>query len=271
MTEQLKSYIEVIGNLSLVAMSFKERVVLVTGSSSGIGASTAIQFVKEGAYVVIVGRNEEKLKNVRAQCERYGKKPLVVKADVSNDADSKRVVDETVQKFGRIDVLVNNAGMVEKADITNENFMEAYDRVVNVNLRGVVFITHRAIPHLIKSKGNIINISSVAGSSTLGSAELIPYCVSKAGINHFTRGTALKLASYGIRVNTISPGPVRTDILDHSSMKSETWEQAAGVTALKRVSEPEEIADLILFLASDKARGITGSNFITDNGALIAK
>ncbi|CAH2051667.1 unnamed protein product, partial [Iphiclides podalirius] len=252
-------------------MSFKDKVVVVTGSSSGIGASAAIEFAKEGAHVVIVGRNETKLDYVRKKCEKYGKKPLVIKADVSKDADGKKIVDETIEKFGGIDVLVNNAGTCARADITSENFMESYDHIINVNLRGVVYITHLAIPHLIKSKGNIINISSVAGTITLGSPDGIPYSVSKAGLNHFTRCAALKLASYGVRVNTISPGPVRTDIFNNPTMESITWEKIGEITALKRVSEPEEIADLILFLASDKARGITGSNFVSDNGMMIVK
>ncbi|CAH2051664.1 unnamed protein product, partial [Iphiclides podalirius] len=250
-------------------MSFKDKVVVVTGSSSGIGASAAIEFAKEGAHVVIVGRNETKLENVREKCEEYGKNPLVIKADVSKDADCKRIVDETIEKFGRIDVLVNNAGFSEIVDITSESFMEIYDRIVNVNLRAVVYITHKAIPHLIKSKGNIINISSVGGTNTLGIPDFIPYKVSKAGLNHFTRCAALKLASHGVRVNTISPGPVRTDFINRPTLKSFTKEKLAEMTALKRISDPEEIADLILFLASEKARGITGSNYVSDNGILI--
>ncbi|CAH2051671.1 unnamed protein product, partial [Iphiclides podalirius] len=130
-------------------MSFKDKVVVVTGSSSGIGASAAIEFVKEGANVVIVGRNEAKHNNVGEKCEKYVKNPLVIKAEMSNDADGKRIVFETIRNFGRIDVLVNNAGIGEMGDITNENFMEGYDRIINVNLRGVVYITHQAIPHLI--------------------------------------------------------------------------------------------------------------------------
>ncbi|CAH2051666.1 unnamed protein product, partial [Iphiclides podalirius] len=234
-------------------MSLKNKVVVVTGSSSGIGASTAIEFAKEGAHVVIVGRNETKLENVRETCEKYGKKPLVIKADVSKDTDGKKIVDETIEKFGRIDVLVNNAGISELVDITSENFMEGYDRIINVNLRGVVYITHQAIPHLIKSKGNIINISSVAGVNTVGIPDFIAYGMSKAGLNHFTRCVALKLASYGVRVNTTSPRPVRTDIINHPTMESVTWEKLGEMTALKRVSDPVEIADLILFLSSDKA------------------
>lgn len=245
-------------------MSFEGKVVIVTGSSAGIGASTAIQFAKEGAQVIIVGTNEVRLRSVKEKCEKFGKTPLVVQGDIAKGADGIRIIDETVNKFGRIDVLVNNAGIGSTNDITNKNFMEGFDHIMNVNLRGVVFITHQAIPHLIKSEGNIVNISSITGIGTLGIPTIVPYCVSMAGLNHFTRSTALNLASYGVRANKISPGPVRKDVAE-----SAAFEQVSETTALKRVSDPEEIADLILFMASDRARGITGSNFVSDNGVLV--
>ncbi|KPJ12938.1 3-oxoacyl-[acyl-carrier-protein] reductase FabG [Papilio machaon] len=250
-------------------MSFNNKVVIVTGSSSGIGAAAAIAFAKEGANVVVVGRNEEKMKNVSNKCESFGKKALVVKADVSNDADAKRIVNETLNKFGKLDILVNNAGIAEHSELTSKDFMKSFDRVMNINLRAAVYLTHLATPHLIKTKGNIINISSVAGTVNSGSSTLIAYCTSKAALNHFSRGVALKLAEHGVRVNIISPGPVRTDILDNLSIPNFNWDTFNETTPLKRYSEPEEIADLILFLASDKARGITGSEFVSDNGILI--
>ncbi|CAH2051662.1 unnamed protein product, partial [Iphiclides podalirius] len=257
-------------NISTHKMSFKDKVVVVTGSSSGIGASTVIEFAKEAAHVVIVGRNVAKLESVSEKCQKYGQKPLVIKADVSKDAEGQKIINETIEKFGRIDVLVNNAGSAELAEITSEKFMKAFDNTVNLNLRGVVNITHCAVPHLIKSKGNIINISSVAAHGTISSPDMISYCVSKAALNHFTRCAALKLAIYGVRVNAICPGPVRTDLKDTVQFQ-QSWEQFTEMTALKRVSEPEEIADLILFLASDKAKGITGSDFVSDNGLLVMK
>ncbi|CAK1590599.1 unnamed protein product [Parnassius mnemosyne] len=250
-------------------MSFENKVVIVTGSSSGIGASTAIEFAKEGAHVVLVGRNEAKLKNVSQQCEKVGKKPLIVKADVSNDDDAKIIINKTIENFGKLDVLVNNAGMGVAHDILKDDFMKTYDRIMITNLRAPVYITHLASPYLIKSKGNIINVSSIAGISTLELEDSIPYSISKAGLSHFSRNIALKLAPYGIRVNVVSPGPVYTDILANSSFDEALFEQFKLRTALKRVSEPKEIADLILFLASDKAKGITGSDFVSDNGRLL--
>ncbi|KPJ12937.1 3-oxoacyl-[acyl-carrier-protein] reductase FabG [Papilio machaon] len=251
-------------------MSFDNKVVIVTGSSSGIGAAAAITFAKEGAYVVIVGRNEEKMKNVSNKCECFGKKPLVVKADISKDDEVKKIIDETIKRFGKLDILINNAGMFVPNDITSDNFMEGYDRVMNINLRAPVYLTHLAIPYLIKTKGNIVNISSVAATSIFFASSILSYFVSKAGLNHFSRGIALKLAEHGVRVNIVSPGPVRTDILDTTSAFT-TWDKLAESTPLKRLSEPQEIADLILFLASEKAKGITGSEFISDNGFVLAK
>jgi NAD(P)-dependent dehydrogenase (short-subunit alcohol dehydrogenase family) len=248
-------------------MSFLNKVVVVTGSSSGIGAAAAIAFAKEGANVTIVGRNATKLKSVEEKCAKNGKDHLVVNADVSNDDDAKRIIESTVEKFGKIDVLVNNAGIARLGGILNGKIMETYDTVMNTNLRAVVFITTLATPHLIKTKGNIINISSVGGAHT-PRAHFHAYCMSKAAMNHFTLGAALELSSVGVRVNVISPGPVKTDIIDNSGIPI-TWQNFTDGTALGRLSEPEEIADLILYLASDKAKAITGSNYVTDNGYLL--
>lgn len=251
-------------------MSFTNKVVIVTGGSSGIGASAAIHFAKEGAQVAIVGRNENKLKEVAAQISKVGKTPLIIKADLSTD-DVKTVVKKTIEKFGKLDVLVNNAGMARSAAVEDENLMEIYDEVMNTNLRSVVALTNLACPFLIKSKGNIVNISSIAGSSTLRASApsgLAAYCISKAGLDHFSRITAMELAPKGVRVNIVSPGPVETSILEASGHSS-SWDTIKDITALKVLAQPEEIADLILYLASDKARCITGSNYVIDGGCLI--
>ncbi|PZC82084.1 hypothetical protein B5X24_HaOG211174 [Helicoverpa armigera] len=249
-------------------MSFQDKVVIVTGSSSGIGAAIAVQFAEEGAKVAIVGRKQEKLNNVAKKCG----KPLVLVADVSKDEDAKRVVDETLRVFGKIDILVNNAGIADPAGIQSEDAMAVFDKVMTTNLRSAVYLTHLAAPHLVKTKGNIVNISSVAAYRTV-SKDAFAYCASKAGLDHFTRAVALELASSGVRVNTINPGPVLTDVFENMGATRE--QQAAffkgvGQTMpLKRVSIPEEIGDLVLFLASEKARAITGSNFVSDNGAML--
>ncbi|KAJ8731556.1 hypothetical protein PYW07_004720 [Mythimna separata] len=249
-------------------MSFQDKVVIVTGGSSGIGAATAIKFAEEGAKVAIVGRNKSKLDNVAKQCGN----PLVIVADVSKDADVKRIIDETLKKFGKLDILINNAGIGQSANIQADNAMAVFDTVMSTNLRSVVYLTHLAAPHLVKTKGNIVNISSIAGLRALAK-DTFSYSTSKAGLDHFTRAVAQELAESGVRVNVVNPGPVRTDIIGNmgatAEMEEAIFKYMQGMTALDRISVPEEIADLILFLASDKAKAITGSSFVSDNGALL--
>ncbi|XP_059046913.1 3-oxoacyl-[acyl-carrier-protein] reductase FabG-like [Achroia grisella] len=248
-------------------MSFTDKVVIVTGASSGIGAATAVVFAKEGANLVIVGRNEDRLNKVAEQCASSGNQPLIVKADMTNDDDVKKIVTDTIEKFGKIDVLVNNAGMSVSGSILNGDLLKAYDETLAVNLRAVVHLTALATPHLVETKGNIINISSIAGKMVTTSLSL-PYSISKAAIDHFTRGAALELAPSGVRVNSVSPGPVKTDFFDNAGTVI-SWEIIASRIPLKRCSEPEEVGDIILYLASDKAKGITGSDFVCDNGGLL--
>ncbi|XP_059046919.1 3-oxoacyl-[acyl-carrier-protein] reductase FabG-like [Achroia grisella] len=248
-------------------MSFANKVVVVTGASSGIGAAAAVQFAKEGANVVLIGRNESKLKNVSEKCASSGK-TLIIKAEVTNDDDAKRIINETIDKFGQIDVLVNNAGMGVNGGILSGNILKAYDQTMAVNMRAVVHLTALAAPHLVKTKGNIVNISSIAGKIA-SAGDFTPYAISKAALDHFTRGAALELAPSGVRVNGISPGPVRTDFLENAGINVISWDNMGALVPLKRCSEPDEIADIILYLASDRAKGVTGSDFVSDNGGLL--
>ncbi|KAI5633650.1 enoyl-(Acyl carrier protein) reductase domain-containing protein [Phthorimaea operculella] len=246
-------------------MSFKNKVVLVTGASSGIGAATAILFAKEGADVSMVGRNQKKLDAVAAKVATVGKTPLVINADVSKDDDVKRIITKTISNFGKLDVLVNNAGFTIPGTILDGKVLESYDAVMSVNVRAVINVTTLAAPHLAATKGNIINVSSVASLLTPSRPDFIAYYVSKAALDHFTRGAALELASSGIRVNSVNPGPVKTDFMENANINIK-FDDFASVTPLKRVSDSEEIAELIMYLAGEKARGITGSVYVTDNG-----
>ncbi|XP_013200887.2 3-oxoacyl-[acyl-carrier-protein] reductase FabG [Amyelois transitella] len=251
-------------------MDLNNKVVIVTGGSSGIGAATALLFTKEGSRVVIVGRNEKKLKNVAGECEKLGNKPLVIVADVSKDPEAKRIIDTTVNQYGQIDVLVNNAGISRSAGIGDENALNLFDEIMAVNLRSVVYLTHLATPYLVASKGNIINVSSIASTGVIA-PKSFAYCTSKAGLDHFSRCVALELAPKGVRCNIVNPGPVRTDIIENSGFNAEIaaaiWKSMEKATLLGRVSDSNEVAELVVFLASDKAKGITGSSFVTDNGS----
>ncbi|CAH2092351.1 unnamed protein product [Euphydryas editha] len=247
-------------------MSFKNKVVIITGASSGIGAAAAKMFSDEGARVVMVGRNETKLSAVAKRCSS----PLVIRADVANDDDARRIINETIKKFGQIDVLVNNAGTTMKNDgLLGSDLMQTYDAIMNINLRAVVHLTSLAAPHLIKTKGNIVNVSSIGGVLPPGPGAT-NYNISKAALNHFTVCAAVELGGYGIRVNALSPGPVKTDFFDNVN-EGYNVETFRPFTMLKRVSEPEEMADVILYLASDRARGVTGSNYVNDNGMIIKR
>ncbi|XP_075983661.1 3-oxoacyl-[acyl-carrier-protein] reductase FabG-like [Anticarsia gemmatalis] len=248
-------------------MSFKDKVVIVTGGNAGIGATTAEEFAKEGAKVVIVGRNQENLNKVQKSCEDIGATVLSIKADITKDEEAKSVIDQTVDKFGKIDVLVNNAGLLKKVGILDADYMQAYDVTMNLNMRALALLTNLAAPYIVKTKGNIVNVSSIAGSY-VGSTHYSTYKLSKAAVDHFTRCIALELAVHGVRVNAVSPGPVPTEIFGTAGVNSSIDDLKKG-TALNKLAETKEVADIILFLASDKAASVTGSNYTVDNGKLL--
>ncbi|XP_035448881.2 uncharacterized oxidoreductase MexAM1_META1p0182-like [Spodoptera frugiperda] len=247
---------------------FANKVVLVTGGSSGIGAATVEAFAKEGASVAFVGRNEAKLKEVASRCEQHGANVLVIRADVSKDEEAKTIVQQTVDKFGKLDVLVNNAGILRFASVLQSHILQTFDDIINTNLRSAILITNLAIPHLIATKGNIVNVSSVM-SSSVKLPGMMPYSISKAGMDHFTRFSALELAPSGVRVNSVNPGPVITDITASSGIPAERIKETGENTPMGRSSDPDEVGDIILYLASDKARSVTGSCYVIDNGYLL--
>ncbi|KAH9641307.1 hypothetical protein HF086_013289 [Spodoptera exigua] len=247
-------------------MSFENKVVIITGASSGIGAATAVQFAKQRASVAIVGRNAVKLRAVNEECQKHGVTPLIINADISKDEAPNEIIKKTIDTYGRLDILVNNAGIVATGGLVDGAIMKSYDKIMKTNLRAVVALTTAAVPHLIKTKGNIVNVSSTLG--TQAGPLMMAYCVSKAGLNHFSKTAALELAASGVRVNVVSPGPVVTDILENAGMPN-TWEEWGKVTPLGKVAYSDEVADVILFLASEKSHSITGGNLTVDNGILL--
>lgn len=246
-------------------MSFTNKVVIVTGGGSGIGASTALLFSKKGADVVIVDINEIGLNNVAEQISEVGKKPLIVKADVGKDEDAKQIIQRTVEKYGKIDVLINNAGVTIFANVDDENVVKVFDSTIQTNLRSVVLLTSLATPYLKKTKGNIINISSVAGKATVMAGKG-PYNASKVALDQYSRNSAMELAEFGVRVNIVTPGPVKTKMAEEAGVSDD---MARNMTALKVLTQPEEVADVIAFLASDKAKSVTGSDYYIDGGFLV--
>ncbi|CAH0720354.1 unnamed protein product, partial [Brenthis ino] len=254
-------------------MTFCGKVVLVTGGSSGIGAATAIKFSEEKAKITIVGRNKTKLTKVAQQCEK-NHQPFIIIADLTKEEEMKEIIDKTVKNYGKLDILVNNAGVVRFESILSEKALETFDKVMAINLKATVHLTHFAAPHLIKTKGCIVNISSI-GSTAIMHEENFAYSTSKAALDQFSRCVALELSTQGVRVNNVNPGPVKTDCLNELipdiNEREKEWGQYAGLTPLGKLSKPEEIADIIMYLAGDKAKSITGSSFVIDNGLLLRK
>lgn len=246
-------------------MSFTGKVVIITGASSGIGAGAAIHLSKLGAKLVLTGRNEENLKKTVEKCKG---ETLALVSDVNSEGDREKVVNETIKKFGQIDVLVNNAGIGQVGDILTLS-MTDFDNVMNTNVRSVFHLTQLAAPHLIKTKGNIVNVSSVAGIRA--NPGFISYCISKAAVDHFTRCLALELAPQGVRVNSINPAMIKTEFHKRLGMDEAKYQayvgRASGLHALGRIGTVEETAHAIAFLASDKDSSfITGTILPVDGG-----
>lgn len=250
-------------------MDFKNKVVIITGASSGIGAAVAQMVAEQSAKVVLVGRNIVNLNNVATKCEAAkGIKPIIVQAELTSDEDVSKIVSETIKAFGRIDVLVNNAGLGVRGSITDG--IGPFDRVIACNLRSVYLLTSLATPHLITSKGSVVNVSSVAAFRPIKDVDYLPYCISKAALDQFTKCVALELAPKGVRVNSVNPGGTRTPFAENAGFSKEQVnelnENRNKNYPLRKIAESEDVADLILYLASDRARSITGSIFVIDNG-----
>lgn len=239
------------------------KVALITGASSGIGAATAKLFSKLGASVALTGRNEENLQRVGQDC----KKPLLIPGDLSKESDTQRVLDTTISHFGSLDVLVNCAGILELGNIENTT-LEQYDRIFNINVRSIYHLTMLAVPHLIKTKGNIVNVSSVNGLRAF--PNVLSYCMSKSAVDQFTRCVALELASKNVRVNAVNPGVTVTELQKRGGLDADAYakflERSKETHALGRPGQPEEVASTIAFLASDSASFITGATVPVDGG-----
>ena len=244
------------------------KVALVTGASSGIGRATALRFAEEGAQVVLVGRDRAALSATAAEITRGGgEEAFAIAADVTDERDAERAVRETVDDFDRLDVLVNAAGILASGTIETTT-LAAWDEMLNVNLRAVFHLMHLAVPHLERTQGNVVNVSSVTGLRSFPG--VLAYCVSKAGVDQLTRCAALELAPKKIRVNAVNPGVVVTQVHRRGGMDEEKYEtfleHSKGTHPLGRVGEAREVAELILFLASERASWITGATYSIDGG-----
>ncbi|MDQ3584247.1 MAG: glucose 1-dehydrogenase [Pyrinomonadaceae bacterium] len=243
------------------------KFALVTGASSGIGRATALLFAEAGAQVALVSRSREALAEVEEQIREAGGKAFVISADVTIEDDARRVMDEAVARFGALDVLVNSAGILASGSVETTT-LTAWDEMLNVNLRAVFHLMQLAAPHLEERRGNIVNVSSVTGLRAFPG--VLAYCVSKAGVDQLTRCAALELAAKDVRVNAVNPGVVKTEVHLRGGMNEEAYavflEHSKGTHPLGRIGDAREVAELILFLASDRAAWITGATYSIDGG-----
>jgi NAD(P)-dependent dehydrogenase (short-subunit alcohol dehydrogenase family) len=246
---------------------FAGKVLLVTGATSGIGRATALRFAESGASIAAVGRNEAALARVAEQINSLGGKALSIQADLVRDTAAAEIVSQTVEHFGGIDVLVNAAGDISFGTIETTT-LGAWDKMLDINLRTIFALMQQAIPSLLGRRGNIVNVSSVTGLRSFPG--VLAYCVSKAGLDQLTRCAALELAARGVRVNAVNPGVVVTEIHKRGGLSEEQYgaflEHSKTTHPLGRVGEPREIADLIHFLASERASWITGGTYSIDGG-----
>ena len=243
------------------------KVALITGATSGIGFATALRFTEAGARVAVVGRSERALAEVTEEINKRGGKSLAIRADVTAEETAERALAETIERFGALDVLVNAAGHIVNGTIENTT-LDTWDAMLNVNLRAVFNLMRQAVPFLEQRQGNIVNVSSVTGLRAFPG--VLAYCVSKAGLDQLTRCAALELAAKGVRVNAVNPGVVVTEIHKRGGMTEKDYEafleRSKSTHPLGRVGRAREVAELILYLASERAAWITGVSYSIDGG-----
>jgi NAD(P)-dependent dehydrogenase (short-subunit alcohol dehydrogenase family) len=241
------------------------QVVLITGALTGIGRATAVAFAQDGAKVVVSGRRDEEGHALAAELRALGTEAEYIRADVRHEPDVKALVDQTVARFGRLDVAVNNAGSEGQPGPVSEQTPETYAAAFDTNVLGTVLsLKHEMRVMHAQRRGSIINLSSTMGHKAAPGASI--YTASKHAVEGLTKSAALEAAAFGVRINAVAPGPVETGMLNRFTG---TPERKAGLVAgipMQRVGVPEEIAQTILFLASTKAPFLTGQIISVDGG-----
>jgi NAD(P)-dependent dehydrogenase (short-subunit alcohol dehydrogenase family) len=247
----------------------KGKVVIITGARRGMGRSHALALAKAGAKVVVSDISLEDCQKVVEEIKKVKGEALAIKCDVTKKAEVEEMVRKTVERFGKIDILVNNAGICQFKPFL-ELTEEDWDRTLDINLKGYFLVAQAVAKEMIKRKsGAIINIASIAmGQTGVGFPALTHYCASKGAIVAMTEAMALELAPYNIRVNAISPGAIETPMIDPLKSDKKTMEGLLARIPLHRVGKPEEVSNLVLFLASDQSSYITGTDVVIDGGWL---
>jgi 3-oxoacyl-[acyl-carrier protein] reductase len=251
--------------ISKINVDLSDKVAIVTGAAQGIGRSIALSFAKDGANVVIndLPNYLDLAETLAKELEAFGRRALIAIADVSDWEQVQKMVEDTVRVFGKIDILVNNAGILGPIAPIVELEVSDWDRVINVNLRGVFLCCKAVLPYMIKRRsGKIINIASVAGRE--GNPNMVAYCAAKAGVIGLTRALAEELAPFNIQINCVAPVLTETSML--KGYTKEQLELLKSKIPLGRFAKPYEVADLVKFLASDAANFITGQTYNISGG-----
>lgn len=248
-------------------MRFKDKVVVITGGNSGIGKAAAIQFAKEGAKVMIADLSEKMGDDLVEEIEKSGGEASFIRVNVTDFDDVERMFEQTLLRMGKVDVIVNSAGVLGPRMRTEKYPMEAFDKVIDVNVKGLWYCMQVALKHFMEKKsGNIVNIASVAGH--VGMSGHIAYCASKHAVMGMTKTTGIEFAKHGIRVNAVCPGFTVTPMLEGSEVDDTYLEALQNATPMKRFGKPEEIATAILYLASDESSYMTGQCMVLDGGLI---
>lgn len=243
------------------------KVAIITGAASGIGKATALLFAREGAKVVVSDINEESGTEVVNEIKNSGGEALFVKADSSSPEDHKNLVDETVKAFGKLDIAVNNAGIGGEVNKTADMSVEGWKKVIDINLSGVFYGVKYQAPEMVENGGgSIINIASILGQA--GFATSAGYVAAKHGVVGLTKTAAWEYAREKVRVNAVGPGFIYTGLVNEEAMGKEALTALEARHAFGRLGEAEEVANMILFLASDEASFVTGSYYPVDGGYL---
>jgi NAD(P)-dependent dehydrogenase (short-subunit alcohol dehydrogenase family) len=245
------------------------KVVLITGALTGIGRATAIAFARQGANVVVSGRRDEEGNKLAAELRGLGAAAEYIRSDVRHEDDVRNLVDKTVARFGRLDIAINNAGTEGQPGLVVDQTPESFNATFETNVLGLLLsMKHEVRAMQAQKAGSIVNISSSYGKT--GAAYASVYSASKHAVEGLTKSAALELAGSGIRVNIVAPGPVETEMLNRFTGTEEIKAGLAARVPLKRVGHPEEIADTIVFIASDQASFITGASIAVDGGKTAA-
>ena len=247
----------------------KGKVAIITGAASGMGRATALRFVQEGAQVVVADQNQSAAEETLRLIQDAGGEALFTPVDVVNAAQVQRMVQTTLDHFGRLEVLVNAAAISSKGCLMDETSEDEWDRILGVNLKGTFLCCKYAIPAILRSGGGaIVNVASMA--AFIGPVGSVPYAVSKAGVVHFTTVAASHNTARGIRINCVSPGTIDTPMLRSDIDDAQSLERLVANHPLRRLATPEELANVVLFLASDEASWISGTTIIADGGKMVS-